>query len=373
VSNRCGALCAVLVIASGALSAETLAPLKPYIAEDSPVLVLEHVRVIDGSGSAPVEDQRIDIVDGKIARVSSAKLRIAYPAGAKVLNLTGKTVIPGIVGMHEHLFYPTPEVAADGQPMYGEMADSAPRLYLAGGVTTARTTGSLEPYTDLSLKKLIDAGQTPGPKLRITGPYLGDYLGRAPQLHVLTGPAYAARTVDYWADEGVTSFKAYMSITAEELKVAIEHAHARGLKVTGHLCVVGFREAAALGIDDLEHGINTDTEFDPDRKPGGCASRQARQDLARNVDINGAPVQDMIHDLVAHHVAITSTLAVIETDVPNRPALQRLSRTQSALTPTAWSSFLEVRSRIAEKNDPLQLIEFEKEMAFARSSKPAAY
>jgi hypothetical protein len=204
-------------------------------------------------------------------------------------------------------------------------------------------------------------------QLRITGPYLGDYLGRAPQLHALTGPEDAARTVDYWADEGVTSFKAYMSITAEELKVAIEHAHARGLKVTGHLCVVGFREAAALGIDNLEHGIDTDTEFYPGRQPGICESREARMDLARNVDIDGAPVQDMIRDLVAHHVAITSTLAVIETDVPNRPPLQHLSRTQSALTPAAWSSFLEVRSRIAEKNDPLRLAEFKKEMAFERS------
>jgi imidazolonepropionase-like amidohydrolase len=322
-------------VASGALSAETPAALKPYIAEDAPVLVLEHVRVIDGTGSAPAEDQRIEIVDGKIARVISAKLRIAYPAGAKVLNLTGKTVIPGIVGMHEHLLYPTPEVAADGQPMYGEMADSAPRLHLAGGVTTARTTGSLEPYTDLSLKKLIDAGLTPGPKLHITGPYIGDYLGRAPQLHALTGPADAARMVDYWADEGVTSFKAYMSITADELKAAIEHAHARGLKITGHLCVVGFREAAALGIDNLEHGIDTDTEFYPGKQRGVCASREARMDLARNIDIDGAPVQDMIHDLVAHHVAITSTLAVIETDVPNRPSLQRLGRTQSVLTPAA--------------------------------------
>ena len=367
MSTHRWALSAVLFVASGALSAETPAPLKPYVAEDAPVLVLEHVRVIDGAGSAPTEDQRIEIIDGKIARVISARLRLAYPAGARVMNLTGKTVIPGIVGMHEHLFYPTPDVAADGQPMYGQMTDSAPRLYLAGGVTTARTTGSLEPYTDLEIKKLIDAGRTPGPKLRITGPYLGDLRGLAPQLHMLTGPEDAARMVDYWADEGVTSFKAYMSITAEELKVAIEHAHARGLKITGHLCVVGFREAAALGIDDLEHGIDTDTEFYPGRQPGVCASHEARMDLARNIDIDGAPVQDMIHDLVAHHVAITSTLAVLETDVPNRPPLQRLNRTQSALTPAAWSSFLQVRSRIAEKNDPLRAIMFQKEMAFERS------
>ncbi len=358
---------AAFVLSAGAVFAQAPAALKPYVSEDAPALVLEHVRVIDGTGAAPAEDQRIDIEGGKILRVQSAKVRMAYPRNAKIVDLTGKTIIPGLVGMHEHLFYSTPGRGSDGLPLWGEMADSAPRLYLASGVTSARTAGSLEPYTDLSLKKRIDAGQTPGPKLHITGPYIGDYLGQAPQLHALTGPDDAARTVDYWAEEGATSFKAYMSIKSDELQAAIEHAHARGLKLTGHLCAVGFRQAAALGIDNLEHGIVVDTEFYPGKKPDICPASEAEEDFAKRVDIESAPVQAMIADLVAHHVAITSTLAVFEVTVANRPPLAKQARAEKALTPEAWSSYLRTRGAIAEKNDPLDAAELRKEMQFERA------
>jgi imidazolonepropionase-like amidohydrolase len=356
-----------IMVTAGDAAAQAPAAITPYISQNAPILVLDHVRVIDGTGALPADDQRIDIEAGKITRVQSAKLRSAYPANAKILNLLGKTIIPGLVGMHEHLFYPTPQSGNDGLPLYGEMADSAPRLYLAGGVTTARTTGSVEPYTDLSVKKLIDSGQKPGPKLHITGPYIGDLLGLAPQLHTLSGPEDAGRTVDYWADEGVTSFKAYMSIKADELKTAIEHAHARSLKITGHLCAVGFRQAAALGIDNLEHGIVVDTEFYPGKKPDACAAREAAEDFAKNVSIDSAPVQEMIRDLVAHHVAITSTLAVFETFVPNRPRLVKEAGAEKALTAEAWSSYLRTRIAIAEKNSPLYAAALTKEMQFERA------
>lgn len=357
---------AALVSAAALAWAEVPAGLKPYVSEDSPKLVLMHVRVIDGSGAAAMEDQRIDIEDGKITRVQSAKLRNAFPANAKVLDLTGRTVIPGLVGMHEHLFYTAPERGKDGLPFWIEMIDSGPRLYLASGVTTARTAGSMEPYTDLALKKLIDEGQKPGPKLRITGPYIGDLLGIAPQLHTLADPEDAGRTVDYWAAEGVTSFKAYMGIKPEELKVAIEHAHAKGLKITGHLCAVGFKEAAALGIDNLEHGIVVDTEFFPGKKPGICPAREAAEDFAKNVDIESAPVQEMIRDLVAHHVAVTSTLAVFEISVPNRPSMKEMARARQALSPQGWATYLRVRSGIAEENNPQEAVSLKKEMQFER-------
>ena len=242
-----------------------------------------------------------------------------------MLDLTGKTVMPGLVGMHEHLFYPTPGDGTPGyQQMYSQMADSAPRLYLAGGVTTARTTGSVEPYTDLALKKAIDAGETPGPKLLVTGPYLDGTPSLGPQLHSLEGPEDAARTVNYWADEGVTNYKAYMHISPEELKAAIDAAHKRGLKVTGHLCSVGFTKAADLGIDDLEHGLVVDTEFAPARKEGECPSQRGpMQAMAKSLDVDGAGVQAMIQTLVKHHVAVTSTLAIFETFTPNRPPLER--------------------------------------------------
>jgi imidazolonepropionase-like amidohydrolase len=356
----------ILLLAGGMCLAQVPPGLKPYISEEAQAWVLMHARVIDGTGAAPAEDQRIDIEGGKITRVQSAKLKNAYPPGAKVLDLSGKTVIPGLVGMHEHLFYTGPDRAKDGLPFWIEMIDSGPRLYLASGVTTARTAGSMEPYTDLSLKRLIDKGEKPGPKLRITGPYIGDLLGIAPQLHTLADPEDAGRTVDYWAAEGVTSFKAYMGIKPEELKVAIDHAHAKGLKITGHLCAVGFREAAALGIDNLEHGIIVDTEFLPTKKPGICPAKEAAEDFAKNVDIEGAPVQSMIRDLVSRHVAVTSTLAVFEISVPNRPSLSKMMRAKDALSPPGWSTYLRTRSGIAEENSPLAAISLKKEMQFER-------
>ena len=352
--------------AAAVCAAETPAALKPYVSEDAPVLVLMHVRVIDGTGAAPADDQRIDIEGGKITRVQSARLRNAYPPNAKVLDLSGQTVIPGIVGMHEHLSYHAPGQRSDGLSFSIEMIDSAPRLYLAGGVTTARTAGSIEPYTDLSLKKLIDNGEKPGPKLHITGPFLGDLFGILPQFHTLADAEDAGRMVDYWAAEGVTSFKAFMGIKPDELKVAVEHAHAKGLKITGHLCAVGFREAAALGIDNLEHGIIVDTEFLPAKKPGICPVEEAAEYFAKNLDIESAPVQDMIRDLVKHHVAVTSTLAVFEVSVPNRPPIAKMQRARNALSPQGWSTYLEVRSDLAEENSPLSAISLKKEMQFER-------
>jgi imidazolonepropionase-like amidohydrolase len=367
MANR--TLLMLFLAAFGAFStvqAEVPAGLKPYVVEESASIVLMHVRLIDGTGAPALEDQRIDIENGKIARVQSAKLKNAFPAHAKLLDLSGKTVMPGLVGMHEHLFYTGPEGRSDRLPFYVEMLDSGPRLYLAGGVTSARTAGSMEPYADLALKKIIDAGDKPGPKLHITGPYMGDFGGRIPQLHTLSDAEDAGRLVDYWAAEGATSFKAYMSIKPEELKVAIEHAHAKGFKVTGHLCAVGFKEAAALGIDNLEHGIVTDTEFYPGKKPGVC-SLEAYDDLVKRVEIDSAPVQDMIHFLIEHHVAITSTLAVFEITIPNRPALEKMARAKEALSPQGWETYLRNRSRLAAKNDPDDGVQLKKEMQFERA------
>ena len=204
-----------------------------------------------------------------------------------------------------------------GNGLYGEMADSAPRLYLAGGVTTARTAGSLEPYTDLELKKQIDAGLIPGSKTRRDRSLPRRRGTFALQMHQLADADDAGRTVDYWAAEGVTSFKAYNYITADELKMAIRHAHFRGLKITGHLCSIGFKEAADMGIDNLEHGIVVDTEFYSGKQPDVCPDASELRKRARVERQHfRASVQDMIHDLVEHHVAVTSTLAILETPFP---------------------------------------------------------
>jgi imidazolonepropionase-like amidohydrolase len=353
----------LLTLSAGAQQRSS--PLAPYIQESGPVLVLDHVRLIDGTGSAAQQDMRVDIANGKIIAVAPAAAHAVYPPNVKVLDLTGKTLIPGLVGMHEHLFYPLPQRPAGGLALYGEMADSAPRLYLAGGVTTARTGGSLEPYTDLELKRSIDAGQTPGPKLDVTGPYLEGPGTFAIQMHQLEDPADAGRTVDYWIAEGVTSFKAYNFLTADELKTAIEHAHAHGLKVTGHLCSIGFTQAADLGIDNLEHGLLVDTEFFPGKMPDQCPpQRETQAYMDKTLDIEGPQVRALIRDLVAHHVAITSTLAIFETFGPNRPPMDREEAALQTLSPQAAREFLTTRARLAQRPSGDTLLK--KEMLFER-------
>src|SRR5436309_10874587 len=135
-----------------------------FVRVDAPLIALEHVRVIDGTGALPAEDQTVIIQNGRIRALGSSA-STAAPGGAKALNLSGYTVIPGLVGMHDHLFYPSPHVGSHVPPVYTELAYSAPRLYLAGGVTSLRTTGSIEPYTDLSLKELVDSAMAPAPQL----------------------------------------------------------------------------------------------------------------------------------------------------------------------------------------------------------------
>ncbi len=346
-----------ILLLSSAFAQSPLTPgVRPFLVVDSPVVALEHVRVIDGTGAAPLEDQTLVLRGGRIESITPSS-RARVPAEAKRLDLTNHTVIPGLVGMHEHMFYPS----GGRIPIYTEEAFSFPRLYLASGVTTARTGGTLEPYTDLSLKKLIDAGAMPGPKMYVTVGYLEGKGSFTPQMLELTGPDDARRFVEYWASTGAQSFKAYMHITRAELEAALTAAHARGLKLTGHLCSIGFREAAALGIDNLEHGIVVDTEFMDGKKPDVCPGFGPGAADLEKLDVQSAPVQEMIRDLVRHRVAITSTLAVFE----DAPPLER--RFSDALSPDALRSYLTGRDMLPEAVLKLSALRIRREVEFERA------
>jgi hypothetical protein len=361
------------LFAASAAVAQTpkAADMAEVISVDAPVLVLNHVRVIDGTGAAAKDDQSIVIANGKIQAIGSADSVI--PQGAQQLDKTGYSVIPGLVGMHDHLYY-TDSISVQrvggkiGEPglFIAEIPYTAPRLYLAAGVTTMRTTGSLEPYTDLKVKSRIDANLMPGPSIDATAPYLEGAPTIFAQMHELTGPDDAKRLVEYWAAEGMTSYKAYMNISREELRVAIETAHGHNLKLTGHLCSVTWPEAIALGIDDLEHGpVFADTEFVTDKKldtcPQGGSAAWAKQ------DVNGAAVQELIHNLISHHVAVTSTLPVFEAGVPGRPKLQR--RTLDAMSAESAQSYLTSRAGIALDSPMTSLMrkEMDFEVAFVKA------
>jgi imidazolonepropionase-like amidohydrolase len=285
---------------------------RQFVAVDTTVVALTHARVIDGTGAPARADQTIIVRDGRIASVSDAS-RADIPAGAQVIDLTGKSVIPGLVLVHEHLFYPT------GPGVYGNLAESFTRLYLAGGVTSMRTGGNMNGYGEINTKKSIDRGERAGPWIDATAPYLeGPGLGLA-QVHELTDAADARRLIDFWSDNGATSLKAYMHITRDMLKASIDEGHKRGMKITGHLCSVTYREAAELGIDNLEHGFFAATDFVADKKPDVCPGQSVGQTALAAVDSNSAAVKSLIGELIRRKVALTSTLTVFETFTPGRP------------------------------------------------------
>lgn len=362
----------LLVAATAVAQTQPSSDAAPFVSVDASVFVLSHVRVIDGTGAAPKEDQTVVVANGKIQTIGPAA-SAQIPQGAQRLELSGYTVIPGLVGMHNHLYYTdsiSVQVAGGkiGEPglFVAEIPYTAPRLYLAAGVTTMRTTGSLEPYTDLKVKSRIDANLMPGPAIDATAPYLEGAPTRFAQMHELSGPDDAKRMVDYWAAEGMTSFKAYMNITREELGAAIKQAHAHNLKLTGHLCSVTWPEAIALGIDDFEHGpVFADTEFVADKKPDACP--QAGSSSWSKQDVNGAQVQELIRNLVSHHVAVTSTLPVFEAGAPGRPKLQR--RTLDAMSAESAQSYLTARASVPLDSPMTSLMrkEMDFEVAFAKA------
>jgi len=345
----------------------TLSPeLQKYVRVQSPRVVLTHVRVIDGTGGPVVEDRNVVIEGGKISAIQ-AGADVTSTKEMTVLDLRGSTVMPGIVGMHNHLFYiAAPNADAEWNSedplLVPQMTFSAPRLYLAAGVTTMRTTGSVETYTDLNLRDSIDKGELIGPHIDVTGPYLEGANSYFIQMHHLSSPEEATQFVNYWADRGVTSFKAYMGIPRAELKAAIDAAHKRGIKVTGHLCAVTYKEAAELGIDDLEHGFFVNTQLDPDKKPDECSTGAGIPTLEK-MDPKGPEAKDLIDTLVKHKVAITSTLPVFESDIPGRPPLRQA--VLDAMSPEARSAYMTRRKRPASRptrHDGAMLVKRDMEM-----------
>jgi len=266
-------------------------------------VAITHVRVIDGTGVPGRDDQTVVIEDGRIRDVGGAA-SIRIPADARTLDGRGRTLIPGLVGMHEHLFYQL-ESPSSGQMAFPAQEVFA-KLYLASGVTTIRTAGTVDFDGDLRVKQRIDAGRLPGPRIHLTGPYL-NAMGAAPD------PERVARAVADQADRGATSFKAYTSLRASELRAAIQTAHARGLRITGHLCAVSFLEAAAMGIDNIEHGIAFDTGLYSGKQPDVCPDQGAVMGELTGRDVpSDADIARTIAALVRRGVAVTSTLAVLE-------------------------------------------------------------
>jgi imidazolonepropionase-like amidohydrolase len=275
-------------------------------------VVLTGAKVIDGTGAPARSGQTIVIQGDRITAVGPDG-SVDVPTGAEVRDVSGHTVIPGLVGMHNHSYY------TGGNGRAAQLTFSGPILYLASGVTTIRTTGAQQPYAELNLKREIDAGRMIGPTMFATGPYLTGEQSTSSTMTRLKDQDQARRVVRYWAEEGVEWFKAYTWISRAELGAAIDEAHKLGVKVTAHLCSVGYREAVRLGIDNVEHGLFANSEYDQAKRPDQCPPgfRNGYADL----DVNGPAVQATFRDMIENDVAMTSTLVVYEISVSGRPPI----------------------------------------------------
>lgn len=326
LAGAVASLVASLVAGPALAQRPTVTPaMAPFVSQDAPVIALVHARVIDGAGSPTQEGRTLLLRDGRIAWLGPDHQAI-IPAEAKVIDLSGKTVLPGLVQLHEHLW------------MFGgsllSVADSYPKLLLAAGVTSIRTAGSLNPYIDLRTRQAVETGAAVGPWMDLS--IYMDLFG-APRL---TSQAQTRKYLAFWLDSGFTSVKAYGYTNRTALKAAIALAHARGLKVTGHLCKVTYREAAEMGIDDIEHGF----AMAPDFVPAGPTAKSAADDVVdtkaehdcgvnalhglEKADPDGPIAKALIATLIARKVAVTSTLPALEdllADPPPQPGVEMLS------------------------------------------------
>ena len=309
---------------------------KAFVTVDAPLVAIRNVRMVPGDGTPVLEGQTIVLRNGRIERVG-ADLRI--PRDVHVIDGAGLTALPGLVMLHEHLFY---GVDRGQEGVWGEVQPVAfPRLYLAHGLTTIRTAGSATPLLDLQVKRAIAGGHMVGPDIDVTGPYLegpGSWLSQAEPIETADE---ARRIVAFWSAQGATSFKAYNTVSREVLAAAIDETHRHGMKITGHLCSVTFAEAADLGIDDLEHGLLAATDFVDGKQPDTCPGYNSSAHVA-GLDLASPEMQALIRKLVEQDVAVTSTLAVfadLGSDFARPEAL-------AVLADAAAARYLDTKSRL---------------------------
>ena len=309
---------------------------RQFVVVDAAVVALVGVTLIDGTGTAPKDNQTIIIDRGRIRWVGP-RAAAQVPAAARVLDLAGHTVIPGMVGLHDHTFYGGADWPYVHQPV------SAPRLYLASGVTTIRTTGTNAPYQDIIVKRDIDRGYQVGPRMYVTGPYLNGPGGNHGIMFEVGSPEAARRVTAYWASACASWIKVYDRIARAELAAVVAEAHKHGVKVTGHLCSIGYREAVAAGMDAVEHGLYANQEYDPDKQPDKCPG--VKMSVFESLDLNGKAVKATFRDMIKHRVGMTSTVAIFEGLMADRPPLEQ--RTLDALYPPAKDAYLAARAQLA--------------------------
>ena len=277
---------------------------KAFITADQPVILIKDARLLDGVHWKAVEHQDMLVRDGRIAAIGGT---IAAPAGAKVIDAHGRTLMPGLVMVHEHLM----AMSQVGGRALLYTSPYVPQVMLAYGTTTARTAGGFDLEGDLALKSKIDAGKIPGSDLDISV-YIEGPENPILTLPAIRTPAAARREVSYWADRGATSIKLFFDATPPVAAAAIAEAKARHMGVAGHLCAIHAATAAKLGLETLEHGTLATYDLVPGTDEKSCPTLERQVAMLKQMaalDPNGPEVGKLFAVLLAHKVAITPTLA----------------------------------------------------------------
>ena len=323
-----------------------------FIKIQDSMVALKNVTLIDGTGGETKYNQDILLINNRISAIGKSG-KIDIQENTLIIDGTGKTVIPGLIMMHEHLFY--------AKPYYGSykaehMTNTFPQMYLAGGVTTMRTAGSIEANTDLNIKNLIDQGRAVGPTIDVSTPHI-EREGFIPQLQSLYGDENIENWLGYWFDKGITSVKVYNNISKDDLSKIIKYSHSRKIKVTGHLCSITYREAVELGIDNLEHGFMASTDFVTDKPENQCVYGEPS---LVSLDENSVELLDLMNVLVENNVTLTYTPTVFE-PFTNREVIP--GGGSVALAPYLLEQMQTIYDRsINTSRDSIGLISFQKEM-----------
>lgn len=274
-----------------------------YVKYHSKIIALTNVNFFDGNGNKAKENQTVIIVDGYFHSIGKSS-EINIPKDAKSINLKGKTIIPGIVGVHNHLHIPH-------FPFTGIKAS---KLYLASGVTTIQTCGSASPEKEIILSEKIKKGQVIGPDILTSGPYFTGKGGNQNMI-IPRNSEHIRDTIQYWTKKGVKWFKVYRNTKPNDLKTIIKEAHNQNAKVTGHLCSITFEQATKLGIDGIEHGFNSMSDFREDKTYGEC---NGSWEYLKTLDIESKKVKQLQQLMIDNNVFMTSTLAIYESSMPDR-------------------------------------------------------
>ena len=286
----------------------------------APALVLSGGRVIDGTGRDPIEEAVVEVAGGRITNVYR-RGDTASPAGCKTVDLTGKTLLPGLIDSHVHLgLLPYNRFGVD-DPM--PLFDRFMKAFVEYGVTTVRCTGS--PDLDWSFR-ILKEGNRRWPRFYGSGPNLdGPPGGPHPGLRVVRNPSEArAQTLDL-LENGADFVKVYVWMTGDLLRAVVSVAHSHGRAVAAHVGnTLTAEEAVLLGVDALEH-IRIGEELLTDEQSAEIAALPVRAHdhlLSfrpwRYIDVESDRAGALLDLLVERGVYLTPTLTLSRSALRNR-------------------------------------------------------